>query len=1136
MSNIAQTLNVYYTAAQYVPPTGQQTPALVDEKLIYPLIKDASQFQVGLVKAKVPLDTIPLTQSNIPFHGWQVELRQGSSSGSAYVEQLNTTTANIIWKSNGGVITKSQYSDTGVLTPLGSVDISAYIPYISMFVVDDYENLYCIGGNGVNLPNTLFYVFSNATESPTVYISDNTYTDLQCITIDRNQVIYLASLNSGVQVFANTNSLTNVDLKLVTTILVDFNNNPLFNVSTVCSDQITIVGYNTNMIQVYDALYNPISSPIPLTEITHLGNQSAILHDENAFLLTGLNSEPFLYGTTLTTPHTLENINTNAPISNGGEWNAGKQALMPIQEVGYGVGIDAGGVYSFSYAGGTGGIPYAYISESLITSITSSPDTYCAYGNSLITSPLSSVLYTLDTQSNTQPLEAIIQTNFKVSPTVGIENFDFQTNTGLAFAVGQDNNLYKSNIPISPRVLFTTSGGLDVDMVSIGVNFPVPTTTTAFNQVDYVANFADISSNYGDARLAGVYTDKNGIIHGCISGRGGDGNLYLITGTISMPSQTFNVINNTVTIPNGVYAYGYYGGGDDMGTQWSATVVAVSGEMGNTTVVQILSGPTDTPASQLSFPNAFCYIGAGINTGVSYLAVTQGSFMSIYTMTDPTTPTLTQPAFEPAVPQSLFGVCFDGADIWVSTSTGITPPFTNPSQITSLVFNSTYSNAPTATVIVSNGNFAAGHVFCRKAECNQLAILNFDESTVSFYSETGTFLFNTYVSNGCNYFLTFLKNLTPMYSWTQVTVSGADFTSCQCVAIDKNYTNLFYITDTATNKIFSGALTGNTLALTPYGVLTTTWQSVNSLPSIATTTLQTYSVSSQHPLKFTSLGEVSALGVTRNVVTGEFLVCTSASSANLSSYPALSLTPTNWTTSSVPGGCIFAKNGENIDAGPASIYTYQVLIDAINSAFRVAFVRANINGAGFLTAPSVSMDFTTGLCTLNYDSDYVNSVNGLQTSTDGILFNSGLNNLLKFNSQPDTITPSMYLLYLSANAQASPYSVVQTNKSITAFNMLDKILFSSTTIYVSQSFFGNNQSNNVITDVDIDTTGLIENSGWLLYQPNFLRPFALASNNAIDRVQLYVQYSYIDGTTYPLLINAGSGWNAKLDFIRKYQF
>jgi len=1134
MSNIAQTLNVYYTAAQYVPPTGQQTPALVDEKLIYPLIKDASQFQVGLVKAKVPLDTIPLTQSNIPFHAWQIELRQGSSSGSAYVEQLNTTTANIIWKSNGGVITKSQYSDTGVLTPLGSVDLSAYIPYISMFVVDDYENLYCIGGNGVNLPNTLFYVFSNATESPTVYISDNTYTDLQCITIDRNQVIYLASLNSGVQVFANTNSLTNVDLKLVTTILVDFNNNPLFNVSTVCSDQITIVGYNTNMIQVYDALYNPISSPIPLTEITHLGNQSAILHDENAFLLTGLNSEPFLYGTTLTAPHTLKNINTTLAISDGGEWNNGKQALMPIQEVGYGVAIDGYGVYSFPYSGGTGGVPYAYIAESLITSITSSPDTYCAYGNSLIASPLSSVLYTLDTQSNTQPLEAIIQTNFKVSPTVGIENFDFQTNTGLAFAVGQDNNLYKSNIPISPRVLFT-AGGIDnlTNMVSVGVNFPMPTTTTAFNQVDYVANFAGIVVEYSlsDAQLAGVYTDANGVIHGCISGLGPEGILHLITGTISMPSQVFTVINSTVTVAAGLYAYGFYGGGDDGGTQWSAVAV---GTEGNTTIVQILSGPTDTPVSQLTFPNAFCYIGAGINTGVSYLAVTQGSFMSIYTMTDPTTPTLTQPAFMPfAGPQQMFGVCFDGPNIWVSNSYG---QASNPNQITSLVFNSTYSGLPTATVIVSNGNFATGHVFCRKAECNQLAILNFDNKTVSFYSETGTFLFNTVVTSGCNIFLTFLKNLTPMYSWTQVTITGADFTSCQCVAIDKNYTNIFYITDTATNKVFVGALTGNTLALTPYGVLTTTWQSVNSLPSIATTTLQTYSVSSQHPLKFTSLGEVSALGVTRNVVTGEFLVCTSASSANLSSYPALALTPANWTTSSVPGGCIFAKNGENIDAGPASIYTYQVLIDAINSAFRVAFVRANRNGAGFLTAPSVSMDFTTGLCTLNYNSDYVNSVNGLQTSTDGILFNSGLNNLLKFNSQPDTITPSMYLLYLSANAPASPYSVVQTNKSITAFNMLDKILFSSTTIYVSQSFFGNNQSNNVITDVDIDTTGLIENSGWLLYQPNFLRPFALASNNAIDRVQLYVQYSYIDGTTYPLLINAGSGWNAKLDFIRKYQF
>ena len=235
-----------------------------------------------------------------------------------------------------------------------------------------------------------------------------------------------------------------------------------------------------------------------------------------------------------------------------------------------------------------------------------------------------------------------------------------------------------------------------------------------------------------------------------------------------------------------------------------------------------------------------------------------------------------------------------------------------------------------------------------------------------------------------------------------------------------------------------------------------------------------------------------------------------------------------------PPGCIFAKNSENLDAGPCPIYSYQILIDAVNIAFKLAFDRANANGAGFLTVPVLSMNFTTGICTLTYDSEYTNSLNGILTSTDGILFNGPLNNLLQFNSHPDTLLGSSFnLVYLSTGSTSTP----QNASSITIFNKLDKILFNSTTIFVAQSFFGNNQTNNTVTDISIDTSTLISNTGqWLLYEPNFLRPFILSSNNQIDRVQLQVFYQYLDSTTYPLLINPGQGWNSKLDFIRRFAF
>ena len=74
MTNLADRLNVYYSSSQY-NNSAVQIEAQIDENLIYPLLKDASQFSVALVKSKIPLDTIPLTQSNIPLKLYELILR-----------------------------------------------------------------------------------------------------------------------------------------------------------------------------------------------------------------------------------------------------------------------------------------------------------------------------------------------------------------------------------------------------------------------------------------------------------------------------------------------------------------------------------------------------------------------------------------------------------------------------------------------------------------------------------------------------------------------------------------------------------------------------------------------------------------------------------------------------------------------------------------------------------------------------------------------------------------------------------------------------------------------------------------------------------------------------------------------------
>ena len=220
---------------------------------------------------------------------------------------------------------------------------------------------------------------------------------------------------------------------------------------------------------------------------------------------------------------------------------------------------------------------------------------------------------------------------------------------------------------------------------------------------------------------------------------------------------------------------------------------------------------------------------------------------------------------------------------------------------------------------------------------------------------------------------------------------------------------------------------------------------------------------------------------------------------------------------------IFAKSGEDIDAGPASIYYISVFLDAINAAFATATTRLNQQAGTTLEPPTITLDYITGLCTLNYE-------NAFSTDGNGIEFNTGLLAIVAYPSTYDS-TSELNQLLLPLNSTSLP----QSAKSVYKFNELDKILFLSNTIYVTGAFVGQNETTQIVTDIDVPTDTFVENVGQVLYfQPNFLRPYFMQTNLALQRIQLSINYSYVDFNQYQLMLDPSTNFTAKLQFIRKF--
>ena len=129
-------------------------------------MRDAGNYQIGLQKAKIPLDTIPLTPYNIPLKRYELTLRGagGTVEASAFLRQLNASGLNFVWNcTQNGLVSQYSYLTTGGnigdLTLITTSDISAIVPFVKFFIVDDFVNAYVAGSQTLGgLVDTLYII------------------------------------------------------------------------------------------------------------------------------------------------------------------------------------------------------------------------------------------------------------------------------------------------------------------------------------------------------------------------------------------------------------------------------------------------------------------------------------------------------------------------------------------------------------------------------------------------------------------------------------------------------------------------------------------------------------------------------------------------------------------------------------------------------------------------------------------------------------------------------------------------------------------------------------------------------------------------------------------------------------------
>jgi len=1106
MSNTALVENRYYDSQLY-NSTAAQINAQTDDSLLYPLINTSNDWSVALNKAKINLSTIPLTQSNIPLKGYEIGLFEtvGDTKyyANAYCPQVNSEdSSNYVWNAPQGSTTITKYLYTNsALTSLSTVNIASVCLFPQQYLIDDFQNFYIAGSNvSPALADTLFI----CSESLSLFAAIP-FIKIMHIYIDRGQNVYVTDESPvpTVYAFSNQNSRTNVILTQVAALTTNFAGAPLSNLLFCVADGTIIVGYNSNKITIYNAQYVAISDST--LAVTQLQTTAQICGTAGTFAVVDLNES---YDQLIGTSTNFIDAIALTQLSSGETM----ESASAIVASGYSFGI---GADSYTHV--------AQFPASTYPQAMSIANSVSTLQNGCLMSNKNNGLYAMDISNDllvwnyngaTSPPNTWYLAGSPFSPT-GVTTFinmDYQISTNNIFGVDSDNSLYVSKYPVAPQNFYTVNG---TNCQLNGLWFP--NSSKVVEQME-IRNYTCPSAGVGMAHIGAFYylASSAGLVTECnavdYSTTGGSFTATAV-GTSILAIKSIVTSGGTDLLITGNQYVGIY--------TTSGTLVSLS--------INLLHADTCIDATDL-----------GDQTHVLILSTANRAYVYNYL-------TLAMTHVFDTNLNSTFGggvfySCCNPNDTSHGSAmcflAGLNGSFTGIVQ--AIAFNSGFSaisyNQNVYTGTAGSGNDQIASIGCN-ATFGQVYILTWNVNT--FVYNHGVILYQSqnYIANSSTFPVTnipVVNTLTPAsylfdssmgYTpvWEQVNTSAFTLAS---VAVSRTSPNTLYAIGSFDNLIYKGTWNSSTNSVT-FARITQLTATYNYLATCALTNPEVidakadcYTISSQ-TLVNSVLFSGNIASIAKNDVSEEYLVANQFNN-NLISYSALTFTQ-NWTQPLTGVYDIFAKSGQDIDAGPASIYYMSVLIEAINAAFVAATISLNQQASTSLDPPTITLDYATGLCTLNYETAFATNGNGIE-------FNTGLLSIVAYPSAYDsTSTLNQLLIPLSST------SWTQSAKSIYLFNQLDKILFLSDTIYVTGAFVGLNQTTQIITDVDVPTETFIENVGQVLYyQPNFLRSYFMTSNLGLQRVQLNINYSYLDFSQYQLLLNPGTNFTAKLQFVKKF--
>ena len=1110
MTDFSRSQNIYYQAFGQNDSTTQQNIAQVDIPLQYPLLQKTNDYNLGIVKARVDLSTIPLTRRNIPLNTYGVQLKapSGQMSDIFYASQVGAKNSDFLYNVDStGFFKKFNYtSSTGQVQspPVSSFQLGNGVQSVYQIAVDQQENIYvACNTNGSAVFDKIFKYNSGGD-----FIQQLSFTNIKALAINFTSQIFVAEADH-IAVFDGLNNLA-----VVTDILNDFAGNPLADVRLVCSDFQTLVGHGANNFTLYDSQYQAISD-FTKAEITSLQNASSMLglQGGNSFVVlddTFGDIEYPLWGRNLASPFLIENcfsenqvMPSTPPTGSFFQCSPAYSVYNSIENV-YTLTTD-GTLQKYLYNGSQS---LATFAETINTGfpktwLTSEPTNYGVMASNFTVKDFSG--YNLNPAIlNYQ----VVNTNFEISPSVGIGNFCYDYDTYKLLAVGLDFNLYQTFGAYFPRQIV-------FDGQAQGSSF-YNTETQDISNTDVITlnagGFSYISALDGKMRVVDntnqvkVYGMPNYIAEAnvTLANHFPNGEVQVNSACVGLPGTFIILAGNNSGFSSFIYIYN-----------------ETTGALLDTINLVVNIGDLPVEDGMISFhqPTGF----------PATLMVTSGqpqinSTLRNFTLTaSPFTHTL---AFNYVAPQSglgFFGCCFIGDRFFISQGVG------SPTDLIEVLF----SNLNYTVITGASPALASGLVFDRK--CNIAG--NFLLSEIYAKTSTALNLYNidnaTYLLNNAiplildsplTNFICPIQDLAGIWSFVAVSTTDIGAGACHSVAKPQD-TDKILIVRNSVFDVYEGTLTGNVVSsmAVPESLQGVNYTVISVLNGATADDIllvaRCFSLSTQTLLNSYSFflnDEVQSIA--RNNVENQYIIQKVGPDDVESYYFSNSLVLQHQNDFPNDAYAIFTKNGLNLEAGNIDIYDYDVLIASLNQALLLAYQQL---GNPYAERPILSLNYSTGLCTISYSSDY-------PSTTGSIFFNLPLLQLIYFaNVQTNNTAPFQLLLPDSST------SLIQPAQTISSFNQLDKILFISNAMSVQGLFEGNNNQNNIIADVDIPNESVLNIGEVLFFQTNFVNAVQLASNLPLNRIQLQIWYQYKDGTKNNVLLNPGQSFSVKMIFIQK---